>query len=358
MHYKGRRVLVTGGLGFIGSNLTVRLVDAGARVTVVDPLVLGCGGNLHNLAGIADDVELLSCSIGDREQLRDTVARCEVVFNLAGEISHIHSMMFPERDLEINTIAQLRFVDLCAAAAPGIRIVYAGTRQVYGVPEYLPVDERHPVNPVDYNGVHKYAATQYHLMLSRTGQLDAAVLRLTNVYGPRMALDVPCQGFLSTYLRKAITGQPLEVFGDGRQLRDPVYVDDVVDALLAAGAIESLPSRAYNVGGPEALTIESIAAMVSEAAGLGAVARREFPEDRKAIDIGSYHTDSTLAREQLRWRALTRFQAGIAATVAFYREHLPLYLDASQPNPPCKLRHLITSTATHAAAVTSKTVRA
>lgn len=340
MSYRGRSVVVTGGLGFIGSNLAIRLVREHARVTVVDPLVLGCGGNRHNLAPVAGDVEILECSIANSAALQKTLSRCDVVFNLAGEISHIHSMLYPARDLEINTTAQLQFLEACAHAAPGVRVVYAGTRQVYGVPEYLPVDERHPVNPVDFNGVHKYAATQYHLMLSRMGRLDAVVLRLTNVYGPRMALDVPCQGFLSTYFRKALLGQGLEVYGDGRQLRDPLYVDDAVEAFLRAGWAAELKPRAYNVGGPGALTLEEIAATLSAAAGLPPLRLREFPEARKAIDIGSYHTDSTLIREELQWRPATRFAEGAAATLAYCREHLERYLDPAVPDPPCKLRHL------------------
>lgn len=339
MKLKGKRVLVTGGLGFIGSNLAIRLVSEGARVSIADPLVPGCGGSLFNIEPVRQDVELLDCSIGDTGRMRQALDRCDVVFNLAGEISHIHSMIFPERDLEINTVAQLRFIALCAEAAPGLRVVYAGTRQVYGVPEYLPVDERHPVNPVDYNGVHKYAATQYHLMLSRTGQLDAVVLRLTNVYGPRMALDVPCQGFLSTYLRKTLTAQPLDVFGDGRQLRDPLFVDEAVEAMLAAAGEATLRSRSYNVGGPEPLTVAAIAATLSQAGGLPQPAHREFPEERKAIDIGSYHTDSGRAREELRWRPSVRFAEGVARTLAYYREHMRQYLDPADPNPACKLAH-------------------
>ena len=339
MRYKGKSVLVTGGLGFIGSNLAIQLVYEGARVKVVDPLILGCGGNCFNLDPAAGSIEIINCSIADSSRLRPALQGCDAVFNLAGEISHLHSMLFPERDLEINATAQLHFLQSCLAAAPGVRVVYAGTRQVYGVPEYLPVDERHPVNPVDFNGVHKYAATQYHLMLSRMGRLDAAVLRLTNVYGPRMALDVPCQGFLSTYLRKALTGQPLEVFGDGRQLRDPLYVDDAVEAFLAAGAVADLPSRAYNVGGAEALSLAAIASTLSEAAGLPAPTRREFPPEQKAIDIGSYHTDSSLIRRELGWQPEASFAAGVDRTIAYYRAHLPQYLDAARPNPPCKLAH-------------------
>jgi UDP-glucose 4-epimerase len=337
MRYRDKRVLVTGGLGFIGGNLAMRLVREGARVTVVDSLELGCGGNRCNLDPVAGDVEILDCSIADSARLRPVLSRCDAIFNLAGEISHIHSMLYPERDLELNTTAQLRFLCACADVAPGVRIVYAGTRQVYGVPEYLPVDERHPVNPVDFNGVHKYAATQYHLTLRRMGRLDAVVLRLTNVYGPRMALAVPCQGFLSTYLRKALTGQALEVFGDGTQLRDPLYVDDAVEAFLIAGAASALPSRAYNVGGPDPLPIVQIAALISQAAALPAPSNRPFPDDRKAIDIGSYHTDSSRIAADLGWRPTTRFAEGIVPTLAFYREHLTNYLDPANPNPECPL---------------------
>jgi UDP-glucose 4-epimerase len=335
--YNNRKVLITGGLGFIGSNLAIRLAREGARVTIVDDSVIGCGANEFNIEPVRDSVQVIPRSIAEADYFHQALEGCEVVFNLAGEISHIHSMAMPERDLEINTLAQLHFLSVLTRHAPGVRVVYAGTRQVYGAPEYLPVDEKHPINPVDFNGVHKYAATMYHLMLSNSGQLDAVVLRLTNVYGPRMALDVPCQGFLGTFLRKLATGQRLEIFGDGRQLRDPVYVDDVVEAFIIAGAAEKLGSRSYNVGGPEPLSMAEIAAIASEAAGVEPPAVREFPEDRKMIDIGSYYTDSTLIRGELGWSPSVRFPEGLARTLDYCRQHLPRYLDPAILNPPCKL---------------------
>jgi UDP-glucose 4-epimerase len=335
--FRNKKVLVTGGLGFIGSNLAIRLAGQGARVVIVDSSEPGCGANLFNIEPIRESVEVIHASIADAEKLGDAFHGCDVIFNLAGELSHLHSMMYPERDLEINTLAQLRFLQECGRVAPGIRVVYAGTRQVYGAPRYLPVDENHPVNPVDFNGVHKYAATMYHLMLSNMGHLDAAVLRLTNVYGPRMALNVPCQGFLGTFFRKVLTGQTLDIFGDGQQLRDPLFVDDAVEAFLAAGSARTLEARSYNVGGPEALTLQSIADSASLAAEVAAPRPREFPEDRKQIDIGSYHTDSSRIREQLRWRAKVRFQEGVRATIDYYRPRLEKYMDLRDPNPECKL---------------------
>lgn len=333
--YNGKAVLVTGGLGFIGSNLAIRLAGLGARVTVVDSSVEGCGANPHNLAPVSDQVDLIPLAICEAEVFTDKIAHAEVIFNLAGDMSHIHSMEHPERDLQINTVAQLQFLQVCARVAPGIRVVYAGTRQVYGKPKYIPVDEEHPVQPIDYNGIHKYAATMYHMLMSRSGKLDAVALRLTNVYGPRMALNIPCQGFLSTFLRNVILGDPLEILGDGNQLRDPVYIDEAVDAFLLAGSIPHCPSRIYNVGGPEALRIADIAAIASRAAGRNAIRYRPFPELKKEIEIGSYCTDKKRTERDLGWKAVIQFDAGMRMTLDYYREHLSHYLDPVDPRPVC-----------------------
>jgi UDP-glucose 4-epimerase len=326
-------------LGFIGSNLTIKLVELGANVTVVDAVVPGCGGNAFNLTNVAGDVRVIQRHIDEVDAFADALERAELVFNLAGEISHIHSMLFPERDLRLNAWAQLAFLQGCVKYARGIRIVYAGTRQVYGVPEYLPVDEKHPVNPTDFNGVHKYASSQYHLMMTRLGQIRASVLRLTNIYGPRMALNVPCQGFLSTYLRRALTGQTLEIFGDGTQLRDPLHVDDLVEVMLRVAEVDEPEPQLYNIGGPETLGLGTIAAIVSDCAGLPAPVFRDFPADRKAIDIGSYEADMGLVRRETGWSPKVKFADGVAQTLEYYREHFDRYLDRGNPNPACALDH-------------------
>jgi UDP-glucose 4-epimerase len=335
MRYEGKRAIVTGGLGFIGSNLVIELVREGAQVTVIDNLIPGCGGNPYNIAPVRNRISIVDADVGDVTP--DVIAGSDVIFNLAGEISHIHSMQFPERDLQLNTISQLRFLLACSEAAPGVRIVYAGTRQVYGAPKYLPVDEAHAFQPVDFNGVHKLAATMYHLMLSRLGRIDAVVIRLTNVYGPRMALDVVCQGFLSTYIRRMMLGQPLEVFGDGLQLRDPMYVTDAVEAFLLAGLAHKPATRSYNAGGSEALSLKQIAAIVAATSGLPEPTLVPFPPDRKPIDIGSYRTDNRRIQRDLGWKPIVAFKEGIWRTSEYFKTELDHYLDRSNGNPACRM---------------------
>jgi UDP-glucose 4-epimerase len=325
--YQGRQCLVTGGLGFIGSNLTLRLVRVGARVTVVDSLVPGCGANPFNLSSVASDVEVVRADIAEPDKFDRALRGADVVFNLAGELSHLHSRDFPERDLAINTTAQLSFVRACARRNPGVRVVYASTRQVYGTPQFLPVHEEHPVQPVDFNGIHKEAASNYHLLLGRSGDIDPVILRLSNVYGPRMALNITCQGFLSVYLRRALLGQPIEVYGHGLQIRDPAHVDDVVDALLRAGSYSKPAHRIYNVGGSEQLTVEAIARIVSSLANASPIVYRAFPESRKQIEIGSYYGDTSRIEADFGWRSKTFFRGGMAETLEFYRSQPSDYLE-------------------------------
>jgi UDP-glucose 4-epimerase len=325
MRFSSRRVLVTGGLGFIGSNVARQLEHEGARVWIVDSRVEGCGANPENIRGLSR-VDWIEADIGEPERFRTVLRDCDLILNLAGEISHIDSMANPDRDLRLNATANLRFLEGCRRECPGVRVVYASTRQVYGAPLYLPVDENHPIHPVDYNGVHKYAAGHYHLMLTRKGDLDAIVLRLTNVYGPRMSLTAPKQGFLSAFLRALMLGQRLRIFGDGRQLRDPVYVDDVVEAFLRAALLERPEERTFNVGGGEHLELREIARVASRLADAPEPELTPFPPELLRIDIGSYFTDPSRFHRATGWKATVGFEEGFRRTLDFYRADPVPYL--------------------------------
>jgi UDP-glucose 4-epimerase len=311
----------------------LRLAQLGAEVIALDARTPGCGANAFNLAGAP--VRQVEDNIA-HDSVAPLLKGVDVIFNLAGEVSHSHSMLFPERDLELNAIAHLRFLNTCALYRPGVRIVYASTRQIYGIPEALPVDERHPIGPVDFNGVHKMAGGQYHAMLTRLGRVDAIVLRLTNIYGPRMAIGLPCQGFLPVFTRRALTGTSLEVFGDGLQMRDPVFVDDACDAFLRAGEVLNPTERILNIGSPEPRSLFDIAAEFSRQGRLPPPRLLPFPPDRKPIDIGSYMTCTALAEEQLGWRSATPLAPGIAKTLDYYRAHFQHY---GKGTTYCPLHH-------------------
>lgn len=326
--YRGKRVLVTGGLGFIGSSLAIALVRRGARVRVVDSLIPGCGGNRQNLTGVESDVEVIECDIADHLRVPLALRGIELVFNLAGEISHAGSMANPVRDLELNVFSQLRFLQMCCSTCPGIRVVYTSTRQVYGAPQYLPVDEDHPIQPLDFNGVHKSTASQYHLLLTRLGRLDCSVLKLTNIYGPRMALHLSSQGFMAAFLRQADRGEQIRVFGDGRQLRDPVYIDDLVDCLLLSGQKEKPRRRTLNIGSPNSVSVLEIAQTLSRLAGLPKTLVVPFPEERQMIDIGNYISHTGTAKDELGWEARTGLRSGLSKSLD-YNRRLRLHAEAS-----------------------------
>jgi UDP-glucose 4-epimerase len=323
--YRCRRVLVTGGAGFIGSNLARRLVNLEARVVIVDALLPGSGANSFNLTGLESRLEYHVGDISD-----DTVAKlladCDVVFNLAGQIDHLLSVREPLQDLQNNCAAQLAFLESCRRAAAPMRLVFASTRQVYGPHLRLPVDEQHPTRPVDLNAVHKLAAEAYHSLYAQLHGIPTTILRLSNVFGPRMPLCPRASApVLGRFLQKALTDETIEVFGDGTQLRDPLYVDDAVDAFLAAGTLEH-GSEPINIAGAEPISLESLARHVSEVAGKSAGYRLiPFPEERRRIDIGSSWLDCAKAARVLGWRPRTSLADGLAETVAYYRRHASHY---------------------------------
>jgi UDP-glucose 4-epimerase len=319
------RVLVTGGLGFIGSTLAHALAGAGSDVLIVDRLVPQQGGRPENIAGIDERVEVVHADVRDEGRLRELVAGQEVVFSLAGQTSHIDSMSDPYADLEYNCRAPLAVLEACRHSNPECRIVFASTRQLYGRPRYLPADEQHPLAPVDVNGVNKLAGEWYHLVYSAAYGIPMTVLRLTNTYGPRMRVKDARQTFLGVWLRQLIRGEALTIFGDGTQLRDFNFVDDAVRALLMAAADDRAAGEIYNLGGDRVVSLLELAQLLVEISGEGTYELVEFPPDRKAIDIGDYYADYGKIREALGWEPRVPLEEGLARSLAFYRDHGEAY---------------------------------
>jgi UDP-glucose 4-epimerase len=332
--YKGRRVMITGGLGFIGSNLARQLVDLGADVLLVDSLLPDYGGNLFNIVDIADRVRVNIADVRMQSTIGVLARGQNVIFNLAGQVSHIDSMRDPYTDLEINCRAQLSILEACRANNPGVRVVYAGTRQVYGRPEYLPVDERHLVRPADINGVNKAAGEYYHLLYNNVFGVPACSLRLTNVYGPRQLIKHNRQGFIGWFIRLAIENREIQIFGDGSQMRDFVYVDDAADAFLRAGASDACDGDVFNVGGAEPISHRDLVALLIDTAGSGRVRYVDWPPEKKRIDIGSFYSDSTKFQKRVGWTPRVDLREGLTRTLAYFREHLPEYVDAAEERQP------------------------
>jgi nucleoside-diphosphate-sugar epimerase len=325
MSFQGRSILITGGLGFIGSNLARRLIDLGAQVTLVDSLIPTYGGNLFNIAGIEDRVRVNISDVRDEHSMKYLVQGQDILFNLAGQTSHMDSMHDPFTDLEINARAQLFILEACRRYNPDIKIVFASTRQVYGRPQYLPVDEDHPLRPVDINGVNKLAGEWYHLLYHDVYGLRTVVLRLTNTIGPRMRVKDARQTFLGIWIRLLVEGKPFEVWG-GEQLRDFTYVDDAVAALLLAATHDNADGRVFNLGGDGAIRLKALADLLIAVNGGGEYVVREFPPDRKRIDIGDFYADDRRIRQALGWAPQVPLAEALARTLAFYREHLPHYV--------------------------------
>ena len=323
--YTNQSVLITGGLGFIGSNLARRLVDLGARVTLVDSLIPGYGGNRFNLAGYEDRLHINIADVRDPYSMRALVQGQNVLFNLAGQVSHIDSMTDPIADLEINARAQLSILEACRHENPTIKVVYAGTRQQYGKPAYLPLDEKHLQHPTDVNGVNKLAGEWYHIVYYTAYGLRTTSLRLTNTYGPRQLLKHNRQGFIGWFVRLAVEGKTIQLYGDGSQLRDLTYVDDVVDAFLRAGASDVTNGQVYNLGGPAPVSLYDLAHLIVALTGQGSVQSIPWPEDRKRIDIGDVYSSYAKIEAALGWQPVTDLRTGLAATVAYYQQHWQHY---------------------------------
>jgi UDP-glucose 4-epimerase len=330
-YYAGKRVLVTGGLGFIGSNLTLSLIGAGAEVLVVDALIPETGANPFNLDPVKDHPRLSIRKVDIRDVLtmERLLAGQDVIFNLAGQVSHLDSMTDPFTDLEINCRSQLALLEACRRCAPNTKVLFASTRQIYGrvEPELLPVPEKQPPNPVDVNGINKLAGERYHILYNNVYGIRGCVLRLTNTYGPRMLVKNNRQTFIGWFLRQAVDGETIRLFGDGSQVRDLTYVDDVVEAFLLAGADERANGQVFNVGGTRPYSLLEITQTLLEFAGEGGYELVPFPANRKVIDIGSVYVDHAKLSDMLGWRPAVDLREGLERSVAFFREHRARYWD-------------------------------
>jgi UDP-glucose 4-epimerase len=321
-----KKILITGGLGFIGSNLARRLVKYGNKITIVDSLISEYGGNLRNLHGIQEKLTVSLSDVRDVAAINELIKGHDYLFNLAGQTSHLDSMLDPITDLDINAKAQLSILEACRKYNPDIRIVFASTRQIYGKPKYLPVDEKHRRHPVDVNGINKIAGEQYHILYQEIHGIASSVLRLTNTYGPRMRIKDARQTFLGIWIRNLLEGKPVQVFGDGKQRRDYNFVEDVLDALLIAATEENATGKVCNLGAPDPLSLEDTAKIMCEGIIGSDYQMIPFPEDRKAIDVGDFICDYSSFRNQFGWEPKVKFEEGIQRSLEYFRKEIEHYI--------------------------------
>jgi UDP-glucose 4-epimerase len=318
--FSEKHVLITGGVGFIGSSLARRLVELNAAVTLVDSLIPQYGGNMFNIHDIRDRVTVNITDVRDPHAMAYLIQGQDFLFNLAGQTSHLDSMIDPQTDLDINASAQLSILEACRKHNPGIKIVFASTRQIYGKPEYIPVDEKHPIKPVDVNGINKVAGEWYHVLYNNVHHIRSCALRLTNTYGPGMRVKDARQTFLGIWIRNLIEGKPILVFGDGLQLRDFNYVDDVVQAMLLVAGHPKAEGEVYNLGSKECMNLKELAALMVEIHGKGTYKLVPFPPDRKAIDIGDYYSDFSKIERVLGWTPRVSLRDGLRKSLEYYAE--------------------------------------
>ena len=323
--FNKKAVLITGGLGFVGSTLAINMIKNNAKVTLIDSLIPEYGGNLFNISENKNKIKINISDVRDEHSMKYLIQGQDYLFNLAGQTSHIDSMQDPITDLEINAKSQLFILEACRKYNKNIRIVFASTRQVYGKPEHLPVDEKHPLNPVDINGVNKLAGEWYHLLYNDIYGIHTSILRLTNTIGPRMRIKDARQTFLGIWIRLLLEGKPFEVWG-GEQLRDINYVDDVVDALLMVATNEKAKGQVFNLGDKKPFTLKQIADLLIEINKQGEYKIKSYPEDRKRIDIGDYYSDFGKINSILGWKPKTSLHEALTKTLNYYRKNLKYYI--------------------------------
>jgi len=323
--FKEKNILITGGLGFIGSNLAHMLVPLGAHITLVDALIPDYGGNSFNIKGIERNVKVDISDIRSQSRMDQLVRNQDYIFNLAGQVSHIDSMRDPFTDLDMNCQGQLSVLEACRKNNPTVKIIFTSTRQIYGKAEYLPVDEKHPLRPTDVNGINKMAGEMYHRLYNSVYGIKTVSLRLTNTFGPRQLMKHNRQGFIPWFIRQVIDGEELKIFGDGNQKRDMNYVDDVVDALLLAAINEKANGEMFNLGGNEVMSLVAFVKLLIEIAQNGSYSIVPFPEERKKIDIGDFYCNWRKIEGSLGWKPTISIKEGLTRTIEYYKRFKNYY---------------------------------
>ena len=321
-----KNIIISGGLGFIGSNLAIKLVDLGANVTVIDSLIPEYGGNLWNIESVKNKIKVQIADVRNEKVMRRLIQGQDYFFNLAGQTSHLDSMKNPFVDLEINAKAQLSILEECRKFNPAIKIVFASTRQIYGKPQYLPVDEKHPLVPVDVNGINKLAGEMYHVLYNKVYNIKTSVLRLTNTYGPRMRIKDARQTFLGIWIRNLLENKPITIFGDGGQLRDYNYIDDVVNAFLLVAGSDVWTGSIFNLGNTNPISLETTAKIMIEENSAGKYLFIPFPEELKKIDIGDFYSDFSKIKTNLGWNPEVSIDVGFRETIEYFRNNYEYYV--------------------------------
>src|SRR5690606_11242553 len=307
-----------------GSNLARKLIDIGARVTIIDNFDIDSGANFNNVEEIKNQIEIIDSDISNEKILTTLVKDKKYLFNLAGQNSHVGSMKDPFKDLAVNADSQLKILETCRLHNPEIKIVYTGTRQVYGRAKYLPVDEKHLITPLDNNGVSKRAGEMYHIVYNRVYDIATCVLRMTNVYGPHMRIKDDKLTFVGWWIRQLLEGQTIQIYGDGNQIRDFNYVEDVVCAMLLCASNPFAYGKIYNLGG-DPITLLELAQLMIQIYGIGNYELISYPANRKRIDIGDYYGNYNFINTELGWQPQTSLQEGMKKTIEFYRQHKEKY---------------------------------
>jgi UDP-glucose 4-epimerase len=323
--FQRKRVLVTGGLGFIGSNLSIRLVELGAKVTIVDNMMPRLGGNLFNVKETMDHIQINFSDVRDEHSMDYLVKDQDFIFHLAGQVNHVDSIRNPIQDLDINCRGTLVLLESCRKYNRGVKIIFSGTRGEYGASVKLPVGEDHPTNPKGIYAVTNLSAEKMVLVYDDVHKISGSCLRITNTYGPRHQMAHDEYGVLNWFIRKAIDGESIPVFGDGHILRDFLYVDDLVDCFFQVAACPAAFGEVFNVGSGVPINFVDLAKKIVEVAGSGKVAFTEFTKERKEVEPGDYYTDISKIKKIVGWSPKTSLKDGLRKTVDFYRKHKKEY---------------------------------